>query len=446
MATGLANADGETRIAPYRADRPISRLATQRVINDVYAGLGLPAPQIIWCASPRQVMVLPAMLDLWQRLVAHKLRHNPARAAREEIAAQLTLSFAQEPWRSCWLHLTSHCSDEVVQKLDEILCDFDEQYIMQIGFPIDVDVLGKLQINRFRGVPLINEQVRMERNIGPGVQALAKSSAVIQWPLNQRLMRDSICMSAQLVEQLDAYIACAPQLFERQSELELTAGRNNIFPPMRTAEPRILHGRLRTAVLHSLQAVMRRVSMDIRYDTQLENNVQLLSRAPDAPWCYLFLEHYCFISERPMAIAMDQLWRPHNPDGPALKFFDGYSVYSLHGRLSNPHLIEKSACPMTEPSEARKVQAVNDLCLRQFESQEHFDETCTVKVCEDASGVLYERSDVGNFVRVEDATTTIHGDRKVYVLCVPPEISSAHEAVAWTFQLSVDEYGPKVET
>ena len=49
-------------------------------------------------------------------------------------------------------------------------------------------------------------------------------------------------------------------------------------------------------------------------------------------------------------------------------------------------------------------------------------------------------------VRVTDATPTPSGDRKVYWLRVPPDMRTAHEAVAWTFGVDPLEYQPEVET
>jgi hypothetical protein len=42
-------------------------------------------------------------------------------------------------------------------------------------------------------------------------------------------------------------------------------------------------------------------------------------------------------------------------------------------------------------------------------------------------------------VEVENGTIEPDGSRR-YFLCVPPWMTTAREAVAWTFGLSVDEY------
>jgi len=49
-------------------------------------------------------------------------------------------------------------------------------------------------------------------------------------------------------------------------------------------------------------------------------------------------------------------------------------------------------------------------------------------------------------IEVEDATPLPDGTRKRYVLRVPPTCRTAHEAVAWTFGLTPEQYQPAVET
>lgn len=49
------------------------------------------------------------------------------------------------------------------------------------------------------------------------------------------------------------------------------------------------------------------------------------------------------------------------------------------------------------------------------------------------------------FVRVVDATPRTDG-APIYWLPVPLDMTSAREAVAWTFNLSKYEYRPEVET
>jgi len=49
-------------------------------------------------------------------------------------------------------------------------------------------------------------------------------------------------------------------------------------------------------------------------------------------------------------------------------------------------------------------------------------------------------------VEVINRTSEPDGSFKHHFLCVPPHLSTAHEAVAWTFGMSASEYRPELET
>lgn len=50
------------------------------------------------------------------------------------------------------------------------------------------------------------------------------------------------------------------------------------------------------------------------------------------------------------------------------------------------------------------------------------------------------------YVRVWNSTAELDGTFKPYYLCVPPEVKTCKEAVAWTFRKTADQYSPSQET
>lgn len=50
------------------------------------------------------------------------------------------------------------------------------------------------------------------------------------------------------------------------------------------------------------------------------------------------------------------------------------------------------------------------------------------------------------YVRVWNSTAELDGTFKPYYLCVPPEVKTCKEAVAWTFRKTADQYNPSQET
>ncbi|MBX9695747.1 MAG: hypothetical protein K2Z81_25405 [Cyanobacteria bacterium] len=70
---------------------------------------------------------------------------------------------------------------------------------------------------------------------------------------------------------------------------------------------------------------------------------------------------------------------------------------------------------------------------------------------EDEYGQLYRKTFPEGgpdlvMLRVENSTPEADGSNKHYWLRVPPEMRSAHEAVAWTFSMSTEEYEPDLAT
>ncbi len=68
----------------------------------------------------------------------------------------------------------------------------------------------------------------------------------------------------------------------------------------------------------------------------------------------------------------------------------------------------------------------------------------------DRFGMLYRvpvtRRRALAFVRVRNSTPEPDGARRNYFLQVPPTVTSAHAAVAWTFGMRAEEYRPGRET
>lgn len=49
-------------------------------------------------------------------------------------------------------------------------------------------------------------------------------------------------------------------------------------------------------------------------------------------------------------------------------------------------------------------------------------------------------------VRLKNSTPEPDGTYKIYFLCVPPDMTTCEQAVAWTFGKTADEYVPSLET
>jgi len=141
--------------------------------------------------------------------------------------------------------------------------------------------------------------------------------------------------------------------------------------------------------------------------------------------------------------------RLHCADGPAIES-DAENLYFWHGVLvpafviTQPDRITLDHIKREENAEVRRVM------MTRFGEDRYIREIGAVPIHADDYGDLY-RVDVPNdeplvMVRVINNTPETDGSQKPYWLRVPPGMSTAHEAVAWTFGLTPQQYAPVAES
>jgi hypothetical protein len=159
-------------------------------------------------------------------------------------------------------------------------------------------------------------------------------------------------------------------------------------------------------------------------------------------------EHVCWISERPRRLHTDASGRLHCPDGPALSYPDGWSVYAWKGVrvaawvIEHPERITRSIISDTFDPVLRN-------CLIDVMTPERFIKSGGAsRVAEDDMGILWRASwrhrgvTVGSWSAVEvvNGTAELDGSQRRYFLRVPSRMRTAREAVAWTYGLTDDRY------
>lgn len=151
-------------------------------------------------------------------------------------------------------------------------------------------------------------------------------------------------------------------------------------------------------------------------------------------------------------LAFDVSGRLHSATGTCLEYPNGWGISAWHGVVVPEQVI---LAPETLTRE--DFLGAWDIEVRRI-MQERMGEQFMAKmggvmIDRGPRGTLYEvvlpppasswvrRSRVVRYVQVQDASTA-----RQYFLCVPPTIQTAAEAVAWTFQMTVNEYAPEQET
>jgi hypothetical protein len=162
------------------------------------------------------------------------------------------------------------------------------------------------------------------------------------------------------------------------------------------------------------------------------------------------LERVAVMTDRPVAaLHRDEQGRLHHADGPALAHTDGWALYAWHGMPVPAELIAR--LPTLRPED---ITAEPNLELRRVMTESYgldrYVRDAGHLVGRDAYGSLWRLDRPGGeplvMVEVVNSTPEPDGSRATYWLRVPPDMRSAHAAVAWTFGLNEGNYRPLAET
>lgn len=156
--------------------------------------------------------------------------------------------------------------------------------------------------------------------------------------------------------------------------------------------------------------------------------------------------------EKLKSINVDQEGRLHNEYGPAYEFFEGDKGYYLEG-LKIPEKFYKDQEGLTKED----FKEINNVEVRrtiiQYFGPELYIKLMDFKVINtgELNGTVYEllRSKEPDSVIQEhicNIKVTCPSTDRVYYLGVPNTFTDALEALAWTFDMEVEEYQPAVET
>jgi hypothetical protein len=174
----------------------------------------------------------------------------------------------------------------------------------------------------------------------------------------------------------------------------------------------------------------------------------LMLVARSAGWWWPF-EHLAILTERPTAVRQDAQGRLHHADGPAIAYPDGFAIWAWHGVSVPRQVIERPEQLTVQQIRDEPRVAVRQVMLERYGSERYLRNAAAERVSHDDVGTLWS-APLGAeglvVVEVRNSTPEPDGRYTTYWLRVPPEVRTAHEAVAWTFGLSADDYHPILET
>lgn len=172
----------------------------------------------------------------------------------------------------------------------------------------------------------------------------------------------------------------------------------------------------------------------------------------NASWWYPF-DDLVVVCDRFKYVRFDNSnTRLHCTDGPTIEWVDGHKVYFyMNMKIENPDLVEKKhEITYQQIMQESNVELRRAMIALMGEGK-YIEESGAKLIHEDKFGKLYHiNMGEGNpplaSVRVVNSTPEPDGSYKIVYLGVPDTITTAHEAVAWTFNLTPEQYNPDAES
>ncbi len=176
----------------------------------------------------------------------------------------------------------------------------------------------------------------------------------------------------------------------------------------------------------------------------------LMSLLRIAPW-FSFFENYCFVGTNPRETVRDLRLRFSNENGAAITFADGYKVFAVADLITPRRYLENpQSLTISDIDREGNIEKRRGL-LELYGTARYLTDAKAELIHKDEFGELYQvqipDDEPLTMVKVINSTIEPDGTYKTYFLRVPPHMTTAQEAVAWTFSIqNAEEYGPSEES
>lgn len=165
---------------------------------------------------------------------------------------------------------------------------------------------------------------------------------------------------------------------------------------------------------------------------------------------WLPLRGIVIATEKHSSIHLDEWRRLHCENDMAIQYPDGWGVYAWKGlRVPKKVIVAPETLTIREIDLETNAE-IRRVLLERFGWGRYLTESNSKPVHKDKFGILYRRELPDDeplvMVKVKNKTAEPDGSFREYFLRVPPEMETAHQAVAWTFAMDKEEYQPFRET
>lgn len=176
----------------------------------------------------------------------------------------------------------------------------------------------------------------------------------------------------------------------------------------------------------------------------------------------------CIVVDRPEIISLDEGGRLHAETGPAVKFRDGYSLWSWRGVRVPEYVIEQPSEITIKKINEEDNTEIRRVMIERYGWDRYLNDAGMEMISEDTDILGCPRrlwhKDIGDefplrLVEVVNSSPEPDGSFNKYFLQVPHEtvgmpnemdngtpLNTPQSAIAWTFGMTVDEYKTQIET
>ncbi len=190
--------------------------------------------------------------------------------------------------------------------------------------------------------------------------------------------------------------------------------------------------------------------IDPRLFKDLDEEIDCWAYLAHAACGYFFTGNVAFACRRPIMCRINANGMPHNDGGPAMVWRDSYSVYAWKGIPVENDLIEKRNELTFDRISSEQNVEIRRVMIDIYGDAKYLQDAGAKMIHEDECGQLYQLDIRGDepimMAKVRNSTPEPDGTYKFYFLRVPPSMTSARQAVAWSFQMTAAEYNPQVES
>lgn len=450
------------------------RIAIESSIGEIYQRMRLTRPGFIWCDSIFQYVAIRAFMfllladdtgtlcaaldkeltdPLWStcwKSLKEQLEQSPA--TREQIQYNFNLLKAGGSMPESDMGSSSLMEQMGNTNVEARLSNAVAEAISKIekAVPNLLGIRAKLQIRAELYTRFRSEDRQMVR-----VQFGRSISSLISGDLHEQFFAQLSDATREQVEQL-----CTAHLQRKESALF-----TSMFGSADTKKPLSeLLFKDALAEQYSIIANPRFSStesypgysfiLEILEDGLEENAQDLLKNYLRIKKSFIEFEpykHLCLICEAPQSFLLNQRNFLHNDTGPAITFKDGFKVFSLNGVTVSPKLLEEPESITIESIEAETNVELRRIMIQRYGVERYTEDSGAKVIDSDEFGTLYKKEQQSDepivIVKVINASPEPDGSPpKQYFLRVPPHIVTAKEAVAWTFNMSDQDYQPSEQS